>query len=200
MALTSRKKRPLDRRSKPSPDRDARLFIIATEGEKTEKQYFDMFGNRRCQVKVIPSSAGRSAPAHVLRNLTRFKKEHQLGKDDELWLMIDVDRWTEPNLSRVTKEALQKRFFLAVSNPCFELWLYLHIDDIGPKLLSGGKNMKDILRNKLGSFNPSNLDLTPYRETIGKAIRRARDLDVNPDERWPSSTGTHVYKVVEKVR
>ena len=38
MALTSRRKRPIDRQSKPAPHRDARLFIIATEGRKTEKQ------------------------------------------------------------------------------------------------------------------------------------------------------------------
>lgn len=43
MALTTRRKRPLDRRTRPEPHRDARLFVIATEGEKTEKQYFSMF-------------------------------------------------------------------------------------------------------------------------------------------------------------
>ena len=34
MTLTSRRKRPIDRRTKPAPNRDARLFIIATEGRK----------------------------------------------------------------------------------------------------------------------------------------------------------------------
>ena len=73
MALTSRRKRPIDRRSKPVPHWDARLFIIATEGKKTEKQYFSMFGNKRCQVKVIPNEDNKSAPAHILKQLKNFE-------------------------------------------------------------------------------------------------------------------------------
>ncbi len=92
MALTSRKKCPIDRQSKPAPHRDARLFIIATEGRKTEKQYFS-FGNKRCQVRVIPNEDNKSAPAHILQQLKNFKREFQLKADYELWLMVDVDRW-----------------------------------------------------------------------------------------------------------
>jgi hypothetical protein len=33
--------------------RDARLFIIATEGAVTEKKYFQMFGNSRIKVEVL---------------------------------------------------------------------------------------------------------------------------------------------------
>ena len=68
-ALTSRRKRPLDR---DVPHlRDTRLIIIASEGEKTEKQYFEsgLFGNRRVQVKVLETQDGRSAPNWVLARL-----------------------------------------------------------------------------------------------------------------------------------
>lgn len=162
MGLTSRRKRPIDRRSRPLPHRDARLFVIATEGEETEKQYFSMFGNKRCQVKVIPSEDGRSAPHHILKQLKEYKREYQIGSGDELWLMVDVDRWRPGRLAEVAAEAGRSSFELAVSNPCFEVWLYLH-----------------------------------HVET---AIQRARALDDNPTERWPSRTGTHVYRVVEKVK
>ena len=121
MALTSRKKRPIDRQSKPAPHRDARLFIIATEGRKTEKQYFSMFGNKRCQVRVIPNEDNKSAPAHILKQLKNFKKEFQLNADDELWLMVDVDRWGDKNLASVSAQAGHNKFQPAVSNPCFEV-------------------------------------------------------------------------------
>lgn len=77
MALTSRRKRPIDRRSKPVPHRDARLFIIATEGRKTERQYFSMFGNRRCQVHVITNKDNKSAPAYILDQLKVFKRDKE---------------------------------------------------------------------------------------------------------------------------
>jgi len=199
MTLTTRRKKPLDRRTRPEPHRDARLFVIATEGEKTEKQYFSLFRNRRCQVKIIASSEGRSAPKYVLEQLKKFKKEYQLKGDDELWLMIDVDRWPEGELAAVPSQSMQNNFFLAVSNPCFEIWLYLHHASTRKKSISSVE-MKQMLRDKLGSYNPSNLDLSQFVGKVEKAISRAKKLDIDAAERWPSSTGTHIYKVVKKVK
>ena len=48
MGMTSRRKRPLDHAI--PHQRDTRLIIIATEGEKTERQYFSMFRNVRVRV------------------------------------------------------------------------------------------------------------------------------------------------------
>jgi len=198
MALTSRRKRPIDRRTKPSPHRDARLFIIATEGRKTEKQYFAMFGNRRCQVQVITNEENKSAPAHILKRLKDFKKEFQLKADDELWLMIDVDRWGDKQLAIVSAQAEQNKFQMAVSRPCFETWLYLHHDDLGHEHISSG-DMKKKLADILGGYNSSKLNLKVFKN-VDAAISRAKALDISPDERWPTKTGTHVYKIVEKVK
>jgi len=125
MPLTQRKKRPIDRSSEYH--RDTRLLIIATEGRLTEKQYFAQFHNRRVQVKVIPTGEdNKSSPEYVLERLKNFRKEYELEENDELWLMIDVDRWKNKKLSSVTKEAKASGFQLAVSNPCFETWLLCH--------------------------------------------------------------------------
>ncbi|MDZ7642065.1 MAG: RloB family protein [Desulfurivibrio sp.] len=199
MALTSRKKRPLDRESKPKPFRDARLIVIATEGRKTEKQYFSLFGNKKCQVHIIPSQDDRSAPKYVIERLREFKKEHQLDKDDELWLMIDVDRWKETQLGMVASQAKGSKFNLAVSNPCFEVWLYLHYSDLNPQPIKA-KELKKKLKSLIGGYNSNKLDPQKFVNRIDQAIARAKSLDDNPDERWPSRTGTHVYKVMEKVR
>ena len=65
MGLTSRQKRPFDRKI-PSL-RDARLIIIAAEGQETEKQYFksELFQSSKVHVIVLPPKDGRSAPKHV---------------------------------------------------------------------------------------------------------------------------------------
>jgi len=36
-------------------------------------------------------------------------------------------------------------------------------------------------------------------ERVKKAITRAEKLDANKGERWPKTTGTHVYKVVKNI-
>jgi hypothetical protein len=178
--------------------RDAKLFIIATEGEKTEKQYFNIFENPKIRVVVIPSEGGRSAPKHALERLDDIKNLYDFGEGDELWLMIDTDRWGAAALSTVCQGAIQKSFQLAVSNPCFELWLYLHFNDVAGSTHKC-RELEKLLRQHLGSYNKSNLDPEAFKLTIQDAVKRAKSLHTNKHERWSSSTGTHVYKVVEKL-
>lgn len=75
--------------------RDATLFYIACEGEKTEFQYFNFsfLRNSRIQLHVIPAHDGRSAPTHVLENLKVYLKSKTVSSSDRLWLVIDKDRW-----------------------------------------------------------------------------------------------------------
>jgi len=121
MSLTSRRKRPLDH-AVPHL-RDTRLIIIAAEGEKTEKQYFSVFQSLRVQVKVLHTEEGLSAPKHVFARLNEYRRAYDLKGDDQLWLVIDVDHWPQEMLSEIAAGSVQKRFGLAVSNPCFEVWL-----------------------------------------------------------------------------
>ena len=87
MSLTSRRKRPLDHTV--AHLRDTRLIIIAAEGEKTEKQYFSMFRNRRVQVKVLHTEDGLSSPKHVFDRLAKYRKAYDVKCDDELWLVAE---------------------------------------------------------------------------------------------------------------
>ena len=90
-SLTHRKKRPIDRNSKCL--RDTQLLIIATEGRSTEKQYFTRFQNTRVQIKILSTGKdNKSAPEYVLQKLKDFRQQYQLESNDELWLMIDVER------------------------------------------------------------------------------------------------------------
>jgi len=201
MNLTSRKRRPLNRNIPHL--RDTHLIIIATEGEKTEKQYFksSMFQSSRVQVKVLPTKDGRSAPTHVLKRLREFARTTQLNSDDQLWLVLDKDRWPDAQLAEVTKLVSQMRRISthsAISSPCFELWLYLHRDKWKNGPISS-EDMSDALRRKLGSYNRSNLDMDFFIRRLDDAIKRAKDLETYPNNRWPDNPGTHVYKLVEEI-
>ena len=193
MSLTSRRKRPLDHTV--AHLRDTRLIIIAAEGEKTEKQYFSMFRDLRIQVKVLHTEGGHSSPKHVFERLAEYKKTYDVKGDDELWLVIDVDRWTQQMLSDIATGCLQKGFGLAVSNPCFEIWLYLHRGEIAAGSTPTKQHLEQMLKDVLGTFNKTNLDLAQYRDHVQEAVDRAAALDTAPGERWPSTVGTHVYKV-----
>ena len=177
--------------------RDAQLFIIATEGAKTEKSYFEMFEDSRIHIEVLPTGiANNSAPQYVIERLNQFSKKYDFGEKDTLWLVLDVDRWGNKNLSSVCRQAKQKKYHLAISNPCFETWLCLHLMDLDPND-STGQAFEQRLRLILGSYNKSNLDITPYLEHIEDAILRAKQLHPNANQNWPPTPGSHVYRVVE---
>jgi hypothetical protein len=181
--------------------RSARLFIIATEGKETEKQYFSLFHSTRIKIEILATGEdNKSAPQYVLDRLDEFANKYDLTDEDSLWLMVDTDRWIDrhkvKNFRVVCQEARKKGYYLAISNPCFEVWLYLHFDE----LIGEFKLCKEIeakIRNKVGSYNKSNLDLSLYEDKINDAIARAKALDTNPRQYWIKSTGTRVYKIVE---
>jgi hypothetical protein len=178
-------------------ERDTRLFIIATEGRETEKQYFAMFDSSRLKVEVLPTGAdNKSAPEYVIERLDEFNQKYNLNSDDCLWLVFDVDRWGEEKLSQICREAKQKGYGLAISNPCFEVWLYLHFDDLDPNNRTC-KDFEEKFRIKLGSYNKSNLNLDLFHPNIEKAIPRAKDLHSDPQQNWTPTIGSHIYRVVE---
>ncbi len=196
--------------------RDIRkLFVIVTEGTKTEKTYFDdlaadkRFNHPSVHVETIQS--GDSSPEHVLARLTEFNNEYELGDNDELWLVIDRDRWEVPMLSRVTREAFQKRFRVADSNPAFEIWLLLHhrsLDDYTEEEITelqanrrfGSRTrLEKELISICGSYSKSNLKTSGYLSHVTIAIEYARKTDLYPDDRWLNCLGTRVYKLVQSI-
>lgn len=198
MGITSRKKRPLNR--KVGHWRDTRLIIIATEGSHTEKQYFSsLFYDHRVQVRVLPTGGdGKSSPEYVLGRLSDYKQEYQIGDNDELWLVADVDRWGHKKLKGVAQSARQLGINLAISNPCFEVWLLCHHQECDENIVRCDE-VCELLRGCLGEYNKSKIDIHKYAEHIMDAVRRAEKNDKYHGDRWPSGVGTHVYRLVKRL-
>lgn len=179
--------------------RDDRLFLIICEGNKTEKLYFNELNERLHRLKIITASPedNRSSPMHVLDLAEQYKNKYDLEADDQIWLVMDTDRWGDKKLSQVYKTAKKKGFNLAISNPCFETWLHLHFADI-PKELDTCKKLKPTLDKLLRSHavkKSKGIHFIPY---MAEALERAKALD-NPNEVWPSKIGTKVHLLMEEL-
>lgn len=201
--------------------RDARLIVIASEGKDTERIYFKAlakeYTNPRVHVHILERSEDEqnsSSPEHVLKQLNDYKGHYELESDDELWLVVDRDRWTEAMLSRVATECAQDNFMhVALSNPCIELWLLLHLVDATlltseeeqlwmdnrRKSKNADPYLKVRLRQEMGSYHESSYDAKMLIEHVDVAIARAEALDKNPADRWPQTLGTRVYLLAESV-
>ena len=185
---------------RPQFVRDARIFVIAVEGEKTEAQYFSLFESTRVHVEVLPAGPeGLSAPKQVLERLVKFEERFDLGEGDEWWLVIDVDRQRGQFLDEVTRMARERGYGLAVSNPCFDLWLLLHFQDMHPADTDCAA-ITERLRRHTGGHNKAKirLEACPTERAV-EACRRARAMERERDTPWPGFPGTHVFKVVERL-
>ena len=201
--------------------RDARLIVIDSEGKDTERIYFKAlakeYTNPRVHVHILERGVderNNSSPEHVLKQLNDYKSQYELEADDELWLVVDKDRWTEAMLSRVATECSQEvAMHMALSNPCFELWLLLHLEDAASltpeeyvrwmenrrRSRNSDPYLKTRLRQIIGSYHESSYDALTLISHVEEAIDRARALDNNPNDRWPQTLGTRVYLLAESV-
>lgn len=165
--------RPLGQR------RYRRMFVLATEGTKTEPLYFMMFNNMNTVVHVRHLKGNKqSSPRQVLKRIRNFLLDNRLKDGDEAWLVIDRDQWPEDQLIQLHEWCrTSSRYGLAVSNPKFEYWLLLH----------------------LPNFQKGHVEVDKLQPGIHAAIKRARQKDTPPCTDWPRTTGTTVYRLVEKL-
>jgi hypothetical protein len=192
------RKRLLDRQYN---QRDARLCVIAVEGAVDEAQYFKSFGSRRLKVEILKTeSDNKSAPKYVFQRLDEFSAKHDLDDQDMLWLVMDVDRWGADQLSRLSRESTQKGYQLAISNPCFEVWLCLHFEDLNPQDKTS-KNFKARLGSIRVTHQSSPLDFSALlRERLPDAIARAKALHPDSQDYWPQTIGSHIYRLMDAIR
>lgn len=202
-----------------------KFYILSYEGTTTEKKYFadlrnSIYFNDSGVIETIPlkrSVKQGSNPISVKQLLKEAKKEYNYKSTDEFWLIIDRDDWEHIhhiNFDSLIEECdKEKNFFMALSNPCFELWLLLHLTRLDSyseeelqliyanKKISDKKNyIGEVLANCIADGRGYNKKPNPkiFLPKIYTAIKHARELAL-PHERYPKGVGSDVYKLVEKL-
>lgn len=191
--------------------RDARLYIVVVEGANTEPAYFrgleaqDLVPRTRVKLHVVPADDHRCAPQYLISNAQKAKNDvGRLLSDDEIWIVFDVDEHSGSDRLKQIHSALldakNQGWKVALSNPCFEVWLLLHISGDLREITSAGRTAEEKLRALLGGYNKSNTPtkcLTP--DAIRAAITRGQESDVDPNSPIPALPGTRVYRLVERL-
>jgi hypothetical protein len=202
-----RRQKLLDR---PYQLRDASLCGVATEGERTEPEYFEAVRARlrctRLQFVILPTcSEGKSAPNHVWARIGEGTAHLPWAEGDRVWLVVDRDRWQERGILDVIRagrrwcENKRCEFYPAISNPCFEVWLLLHQGDhlaVGLSATTTAGECKRLLDCYSGA---DQRDRRTDVEVLRQAVAHATALDTAPDAEIPTAPGTRVYRLIEWV-
>lgn len=150
---------------------------------QTEKQYLD--GLRRLErVVTLKAVAKVGSPERLVDYAVRLR-DRNADSYDEVWCVVDVDEfdlakaWTAANKSAVS---------LAVSDPCFEVWLLLHFTDHTAHI-PDYKAARAILAKHVPGYDKK-LDYAAFHPGLDDAIARAKALT-------PGNPSTDVWRLVE---
>jgi hypothetical protein len=184
-------------------EKPKRFVIIAMEGAETEPRYFEEFKPSReaeTQIKLVSNPNHKSKPKEVFNRLAVAFRPYSIRLGDEAWMVIDRDSWTDADLREVYGAAQAAGFQIAMSNPCFELWLYLHLREAKPFM--DRHHCQRELAAILPGYSPDHkggYDAAELAKTVREAIRRAKPGDDAPAPSWPNRQATLVYKLVERL-
>ena len=131
------------------------------------------------------------------------QKKAKAEKDDNLrfdfvWCVFDID--DHPGIADAKQQARDNEIELAISNPCFELWILLHFQDHRKHV------RREVLRSLVRKHLPDYVKDVPcdkLRPLYDQALSRASKLETwhleqSSEEHRNPSTGVH--KLTEQIR
>ena len=118
-------------------------------------------------------------------------------KDDEVWGVVGVDEY--PALPDARGQARDNGIKLAISNPCFELWLLLHFREQNAHIERHA--VAKLLRNYIRDYQ-KHVPFGALRDGYSEAVQRARKLDTRHIEIGAEgdNPSTNVYILTERIR
>lgn len=116
---------------------------------------------------------------------------------DEVWCVFDVDEHARADADR--QLAANEAVNLAVSNPCFELWLLLHLADHAAHLTAAQAGR--LVRKHLPAYD-KHLRFHDFAAGYGDAVRRAESLGRRLADagRTDGNPSTGVHRLTERIR
>lgn len=178
MARRQQGERPLRRRA-PKIDQRSR-FVILCEGELTEPHYLKAFA-RLPNVRAVATLDIRGLgyePRRLVEEAREVRRQEgrQGSGSTQYWCVFDVEAPKQHHrLLEAVQMAHDNDIHVAVSNPCFELWLLLHYVDRESWLDNGACRT---LRHKQDGSQGKSLDSAVYMQRLTEAMQRSRRLEV----------------------
>lgn len=159
-----------------------KVVWVFCEGRRTEPAYLQALKREpsirqvaAVDLKVHPHG-GRPTPLALVKEavMWRDRVAEEQGEVDEFWCVFDVEApRAHPKLQQAVALAQQNEIRLAISNPCFELWLILHLRD-----QTGWMSTADVCKKRceLDGAAKKVLDPGRYIPVRAKAWARAEAL------------------------
>ena len=190
---------------KEPPSRKAKKIYIFCEGRRREHDYFRYFVDMDSRINIIVHQMkedDNTTPNGVFQKAEEFAGTIDLEDIDEIWLVIDRDYDVldsrKPQIQEIREKCVSRaNWNIALSNPCFEVWLYYHLSNEVPAFdgLEISSNWKTHLADSiLGGFDPRKHPLL-----IETALENSKSVHSTDENEEPAICSTEVYLLAESI-
>lgn len=178
-----------------------KVIVVVCEGEQTEPNYFralrQKFRLSNLTVQIVP---GKGAPITVV-NCAIDEKKKLDEPADEVWCVIDTENpINNPSLTVAIEKARKNKINLAISNPSFEYWYFIHFEN-SSRPFANGQAMKKALKAHIPEYDESMIVFPLLDNLTQKAIDCALLLRERSLEGWDifPNPSTGVDKLVQEI-
>jgi RloB-like protein len=211
-----RGKYKLDDYNKKEPFDDSCIkFFIIYEGTDREPNYFEAFKNVFLEEKkayihhVLESTSPiiGNMPKNLIDRAKDFIKnppkdlKFTPSEEDKFRFVIDVDK--HPKQQIIDLKEYNDTLFdsnLFISNFCFEIWLWLHLDEQDKITSKKSKEIKTELGKKQNQLKFAEFPHDYIKKgLISTAIERAKKADLVKENYFPVEKSTKVYLLMEEL-
>lgn len=202
--LEDLKKEPTERTLDTKTERQ--YFLIVSEGEKTEPQYFqalsEQLPNHAVQIEIKGEGKNTISVVDVAIAYKNARKADKLNPDfDEVWVVFDKDDFPDQNFNKAIRKAEQEGIKAAYSNEAFELWYVLHFQYLDAAITRN--QYISILRKQMGKYEKNDPDIyhklqEHENSDEEQAIKNAEKLfqELNQGKPAKDKPITKVYQLV----
>lgn len=194
------------------PNRDAKSIYVFCEGAKRELDYFEYFKELDSRVNVevyklhphennSPKGLLNIAEDCIIKSEQNPKPKYNFIEGDEVWLVLDIDKdkneSREPQIKELELKCEERDgWCLALSNPCFEVWLYYHFHQSIIKFKNNDKcsSWKQYVNNSI----PGGFDSRKHPLFIEKAGKHAKENFKEINQR-PTIGSTEVFRLADSL-
>lgn len=188
---------------------ERRYFLIVSEGERTEPNYFNRFKTflPNHLVETINVHGEGDNTENVVRKAISLRDERKMNillpEYNEVWAIYDKDDFPASRFNAAVRLAGLNNIESGHSNQSFELWYVLHFQFLQNALQRGDyiTILSKILKFKYEKNDLKVIKALSERGNVRQAIEWARELEENSTGTTPAKScpTTRVYVLVERL-
>jgi RloB-like protein len=181
------------------------VFLLSLEDEQSSRLYFSGIARRqRDHLSIVFAKHIGSDPGSVVEAARRAYDAEFI---DEVWCLFDTEgpqhATRRPQARAAVIRARDLGFHCALSNPCFEYWLFLHFEN-SARMYANCTAVLHHLRDHIPDYDKGLHCFDQLEDTILDAIQRARHnfttrCDAVGDDVIDCNPSTQVYLLMERL-